>query len=92
MALNSVERLKKIEQVLDPKMLTQVGYQAFYSATPRRSGNARRHTQLRTTTIVADYPYASRLENNWSPQTHGQGMIKPAIEAIRKYIKQKLGA
>ena len=60
------------------------------SYTPVRSGNARRNTNLRGNTVTADYPYAERLENNWSPQTRGQGIITPTEKAIQKEVDHRL--
>ena len=54
-------------------------------------GNARRNTRLRgNNTVVADYPYAERLEDNWSPQTKGQGIIAPTEQAIQKEVDRRL--
>lgn len=53
-------------------------------------GNARRNTELRGNRVVADYPYAQRLEDNWSPQTRGQGIIAPTEQAIQKEVNRRL--
>jgi hypothetical protein len=54
-------------------------------------GNARRNTNLRgNKTVVADYPYAQRLEDNWSPQTKGQGIIAPTEQAIQQEVNRRL--
>lgn len=54
-------------------------------------GNARRNTNLRgNKTVVADYPYAQRLEDNWSPQTRGQGIIAPTEKAIQQEVNRRL--
>lgn len=53
-------------------------------------GNARRNTNLRGNTVTANYPYAQRLEDNWSPQTRGQGIIAPTEVAIQKEVNQRL--
>lgn len=58
--------------------------------TPRRSGNARSHTNLQGSSVVADYPYAQRLEDNWSPQTRGQGILTPTEKAIQKEVDRRL--
>jgi hypothetical protein len=39
-------------------------------------------------TIEADYPYAQRLEDNWSPQTRGQGILRPFERWARRRIAQ----
>ena len=53
-------------------------------------GNARRNTNLRGNTVVANYPYAQRLEDNWSPQTKGQGIIAPTEAAIQREVDRRL--
>lgn len=58
--------------------------------TPVRSGNARRNTNLKGNTVTADYPYAQRLEDNYSPQTKGQGIIAPTETAIQKEVDRRL--
>jgi hypothetical protein len=58
--------------------------------TPVRSGNARRNTNLQGNTVTADYPYAQRLEDNWSPQTRGQGIIAPTEAAIQREVDRRL--
>jgi hypothetical protein len=58
--------------------------------TPIRSGNARRNTNLQGNTVTADYPYAQRLEDNWSPQTRGQGIIAPTEAAIQREVDRRL--
>lgn len=90
MTLNSVNRIKKIQAVLDERTLTNVAYSAFVQNTPIKSGNARRKTTKTSNEINASYPYAKRLDNGWSKQSP-QGMVKPTILAIRDYIAKKLG-
>ena len=58
--------------------------------TPIRSGNARINTNLQGNTVTANYPYAQRLEDNWSPQTRGQGIIAPTEAAIQKEVDRRL--
>ena len=58
--------------------------------TPRRSGNARSNTNLQGSSVVADYPYAQRLEDNHSPQTKGQGILGPTERAIQKEVDRRL--
>lgn len=54
--------------------------------TPIRSGQARRSWTSRPTrtgaTIENRQPYIGRLENNYSPQTRGRGIIRPALEEV----------
>jgi len=70
--------------------LPEFAQTAMKSNTPIRSGNARRNTNLRGDTVTADYAYAERLENNWSPQTRGQGIIAPTEQAIQKEVDRRL--
>ena len=58
--------------------------------TPYRKGNARRNTNLKGNTVTADYPYAQRLEDNYSPQTKGQGIIAPTEAAIQREVDRRL--
>lgn len=60
------------------------------SKTPIRTGNARRNTELRGNTVVANYAYAERLEDNSSPQTRGQGIIAPTEAAIQREVDRRL--
>lgn len=70
--------------------LPEFAQQAMKSNTPIRSGNARRNTNLRGNTVTANYPYAERLEDNWSPQTRGQGIIAPTERDIQKEVDRRL--
>ena len=68
--------LKKIDTAM--AALPAQALAEFQALTPRDTGNARRRTLLvNNREIVGAYPYAQRLENNWSTQTRGQGIIKP---------------
>lgn len=91
MALNSAKRIEYIQKTITTKELIDVGFPTFYKKTPHRSGNAQRHTTKSSTSIDANYPYAHRLDQGYSHQSP-QGMVKPTIDAIRAYIKKKLGA
>lgn len=70
--------------------LPEFAEETMREKTPVRSGNARRNTNLRGNTVVANYPYAERLEDNWSPQTRGQGIIAPTEKAIQKEVDRRL--
>lgn len=70
--------------------LPEFAEKTMQSNTPIRSGNARRNTKLRGNTVVADYPYAQRLEDNSSPQTQGQGIITPTEQAIQREVDRRL--
>ena len=58
--------------------------------TPVRSGNARRNTRLNKNSIVADYPYAARLNDGHSNQAP-DGMNEPTLEWFQKRIKKIFG-
>ena len=58
--------------------------------TPYASGNARRNTNLQGNTVVANYPYAQRLEDNWSSQTQGEGIIAPTEKMIQDEVNRRL--
>lgn len=70
--------------------LPEFAEETIKSKTPIRSGNARRNTELRGNTVVANYPYAERLEDNYSPQTRGRGIIAPTEQAIQKEVDRRL--
>jgi hypothetical protein len=80
---NITPSLNRIQNKLDG--LSKLAYNEFVKQTPVRSGNARRRTKLQNDTIVADYPYAKRLDEGYSKQSP-QGMSKPTEE----YIKTEL--
>jgi hypothetical protein len=63
---------------------------SFTPIAPVNGGNARRNTNLRGNTVIADYPYAQRLEDNYSKQTKGQGIIAPTEQAIQKEVDSRL--
>lgn len=60
----------------------------FKEVTPIRSGNARRQTSLQgRDEIVANYPYAKRLEkDSWSRQAPN-GMSQPTIDWVRQQLR-----
>lgn len=59
----------------------------FKRITPIRSGNARRRTRANQREIIADYPYAKRLDNGYSKQAP-EGMTVPSYA----YFRQQLNA
>lgn len=88
MANEITNRLKKIEQAIDQKQLLDVAFNHFKSITPVDSGNAKRNTRKQgQDSIHADYAYATRLNRGWSKQAN-DGMSKPTIEEIQKYLKK----
>lgn len=98
-----LRRLQEIEQIIDQDQLVQMAFDHFKKITPvgdparwksnpppgYRPGTARRNTKRNQDEIHADYAYAVRLNTGWSKQAP-DGMSKPTIEEIRRYIKKKL--
>jgi hypothetical protein len=83
-------RIKEIKKIIDPNHMAEEAHKVFLKNTPVRTGNARRNTELQRNNIVADYPYATRLDQGWSRQSP-QGMSQPTIEFLQGYIKKNLG-
>ena len=72
--------------LLKQKQLEQIPVQAlqeFVKLTPKDTGRARSNTTLRNETIVANYPYARRLDEGWSKQAP-RGMTKPLAQWLRR--------
>ena len=79
------KKLDKIEQQL--RRLPAEATDVFKQNTPIKTGNARRKTRLEgQDRIVADYPYAQKLDDGYSRQSP-QGMTEPT----KRFIKQRLG-
>ena len=72
------------------KTLVKETYDYFVDATPIRTGNARRSTRLRGTTIDANYPYAERLDEGSSRQAP-KGMSGPTEKFLEKRIDDLIG-
>jgi hypothetical protein len=86
--LSSFKRqMAELKEELDD--LPEAAHEEFVKNTPKRSGNARRRTQLRDTKIVADYAYSQELEAGSSRQAP-DGMIKPTEEWIRREVDRRL--
>jgi hypothetical protein len=81
-------RLDQIKKDLTGQNLAREAHRVFVKETPIRTGNARKRTRLQNQTIAADYPYAQRLDNGYSDQAP-EGMTKPTIEHMRKFIQRK---
>ena len=59
----------------------------FKELTPIDTGNARKSTTLKNNkTILANYPYAQRLNEGWSKQAP-EGMFKPFLKWLRQQSK-----
>lgn len=81
------QRLNEISRQLDQRVLLDEGHKFFKNITPIDQGNARRNTRKKgSDSIHADYAYATRLNKGWSNQAR-DGMAKPTIEHLQKYIK-----
>lgn len=79
------KKLNKVSITLDDRNIAKVAYKKFVEVTPIADGNARKNTRLQRNEIIADYAYATRLEQGYSNQAP-QGMSEPTIEHIREYI------
>ena len=69
--------------------LPKLAFDHWKKITPRRSGNAKRQTRLRGSTIEARYPYAKRLDEGWSKQAP-RGMSTPTFEFIKRRSRRML--
>ena len=85
---NISQELRSIQRQLGA--LPQQAHAEFVDLTPIRSGNARRRTRLNNNTIVADYPYAQRLDNGYSRQAP-QGMTRPWQIWLDRQLKRIFG-
>lgn len=80
-----------IKQTQQISKLPTKALNVFKENTPIRKGNARRNTKLRSNQIVANYPYAQRLDEGYSKQSP-EGMVKPTEEYIsEEFIKIMTG-
>jgi hypothetical protein len=70
------------------KQIAEDAYDFFVKETPIRTGNARRNTYLTRdrSQIVADYPYAKRLDEGYSKQSP-QGMTGPTEDYIESRLQ-----
>jgi len=85
-------RLAQIDRDLTPEKLAAEAYPVFrdgqgtFRGTPVDSGNARRNTKLSGDSILAQYPYARRLNEGYSKQAP-DGMSKPTDDYMKKYVE-----
>jgi hypothetical protein len=84
-----VKRINQLEKALDPNNLAREAFDYFRGITPIRKGNARRSTHLQGDEIQADYAYAQRLDDGYSPQAP-RGMTKPTEKFIQEYIRKQV--
>jgi hypothetical protein len=64
---------------------------ALVAKTPVKSGRARSGwtTTVTSTSFTSEnrVPYIQRLEDNWSKQTRGRGIIGPALNQVKGKFK-----
>jgi hypothetical protein len=80
----SLQRIKK-----DLGTVPKQAHSFFVRSTPRRSGNARSKTRLSNDTILAQYPYARRLDQGYSKQAP-RGMVRPTLDFLRKLLRNMI--
>jgi len=76
--------LNSIKKDLD--RLPKETHQKFVKETPKRTGNARQKTRLNGDVIVADYPYAQKLDDGYSSKAP-DGMSEPTEKWLEKKFK-----
>ena len=87
--MNAVNKMfEQAERVA--QTLPLEAYDYFVDNTPIRTGNARRNTQLRGSTIDANYNYAERLDEGYSRQSP-RGMSDPTEQFLEKRINDLIG-
>jgi hypothetical protein len=59
----------------------------FKNITPKRTGNAKRKTRLKSNIIHANYEYASYLDDGSSKQAP-KGMTEPTKDYLNKLVTQ----
>jgi len=84
----AVTRMLKQLEEMGPTVMKESG-KFFKAKTPIRSGNARRSTTTKDTTIKADYGYAARLDEGWSSQAP-QGMSDDTIKDIDQQVGKQV--
>jgi hypothetical protein len=83
-------KIMQIKKELDAELLARRGAKFLKSITPIDTGDARRNTYSQSNDIVAEYPYAGRLDDNHSKQTKGKGLIDPTLNFLTEIVT-KLG-
>ena len=84
---NTAQTFKQMADL--PEAAVKKAYAYFVAVTPRRSGNARRSTKLDKTTIDANYPYASKLDEGSSKQAP-QGMTEPTMKKLNGFVQEEI--
>lgn len=82
---NIALQTKKIENELNKVPAKATEFFKYGAPTPIRSGRARRNTRLQGNEIVANYPYAQKLDEGYSKQAP-EGMSKPTLEYIQRTV------
>lgn len=87
---SKVQKLLSQNKTLGEKIIERA-YDHFVSITPVDTGNAQRNTHLikSSLTIVADYPYAYRLDTGWSKQAP-RGMSNPTLRKLDEWTSDEL--
>jgi len=87
---SDLERLIKKNQKVGERVVERA-YDYFVKVTPYRTGNARNSTHILgdNRTILADYPYAKRLDTGWSRQAP-KGMTEPTMAKLEQWTDQEL--
>jgi hypothetical protein len=84
-------RLQQIKKQITAEAMAKEGFNYFRKITPIAAvngGNARRNTFLNKDTIEANYPYARRLDEGYSPQAR-DGMTKPTEAYVQDWVKKQ---
>ena len=74
------KRMKKLSEL--PNHLLDEALDLVKENTPVQSGYARRNTKKKGNSIVADYPYADRLDQGYSRQAP-DGFTQPTIQQLQ---------
>jgi hypothetical protein len=88
MAGEIVKQINRLDRALDPRQLAKEAYGFFKQTTPVDTGRARRNTKLSGDEILAQYPYAVRLDQGYSRQAP-DGMTRPTEKFVERYIKRQ---
>lgn len=81
-------RLDQLKKDLADKKLAKTGFDFFVQSTPRKTGYAQDSTYLNNNSIIANYPYAQRLDEGYSRKAP-KGMTEPTIKHVKEYIKRQ---
>lgn len=80
--------LDRQQEELQTKVL-KLALLKFKESTPKRTGNARKKTNLRGNTIEAKYSYATNLDKG-SSRKAPKGMTEPTRKFLNKYIETRI--